>query len=343
MSLQPGGGNSENATAAEGLEAAPHYRIVESDDGAHKFEITYDVGGFRPEDVRITLENDNTNLVVTAKKEEKRGNSTVAREFKRQLEIPSSVDSQNFQCLWDKKGQLKVIAPLIFNSPNMSFQHPVVSSNHRNSHGASAPTVVKTSTERHTDNSKYNTYSPNHSSPQKSPQKPSYHELFMNQKEIHQPSSPNYKSSPKTSTNLPGQMQDHHTSGGQMNSGQGEKLAQSPGGAFFELEVPVTEAMAQSADSLVEIHECSGLVKLKFTVTENSSNNNNGGGGGGWEETREIVRSVKLPKNLDFVDVHQSRAYIDMERKVLRILIPTSGRSLRENQTLKEIRTKIVS
>ena len=36
----------------------------------------------------------------------------MAREFKRQLEIPSSVDSKKFQCVWEPTGHLKVTAPL---------------------------------------------------------------------------------------------------------------------------------------------------------------------------------------------------------------------------------------
>lgn len=110
---------------------------------------------------------------------------------------------------------------------------------------------------------------------------------------------------------------------------------QSPRGTFFRLEMPITETMASAGDdAVVEIHEGENLVKLKFTVTESSA--------GGWNETREIVRSLRLPQHLEFVELHCSRAYIDRQQSTVKILIPTSGQSLVEDNRWKEIRTKVV-
>ncbi|MES1902072.1 MAG: small heat shock protein (HSP20) [Paramarteilia canceri] len=108
--------NSIVENQKEGLEAAPQYRIVDCENGGHKFEISYDVQNFKPNDVKITLENNNRTLVVNAKKEEKKGNQTVAKEYKRQLELPESIDYKNFDCKWREDNMLIVSAPLNFKA-----------------------------------------------------------------------------------------------------------------------------------------------------------------------------------------------------------------------------------
>jgi len=326
-----------SSSTSEGLEAAPHYRIVESEEGVHKFEITYDVGGFKPDDVRITLENDNKNLVVTAKKEEKKGNSTIAREFKRQLEVPSSVDANKFQCFWDKKGLLKVIAPLAFDNKSLEpeQQTPIFTPSIPNI--SMEPSLMKTSTQYEGKNDQK--VKPKRES---SSNKKDISIATKNRKIIHHDSKADHNGEkPCLSDKL--EKLNFQISSGSRSRNKGsrqtaeksEKIMRSPQGNFFQLEISLPDVPEKSDDMLIEISDSKKIVKAKFTVTESNSS--------GWDETREIVRSIKLPENLDYINIHQSKAFVNSEQKLLKVLIPTSGKSLEESYKWKELRTKVTN
>ncbi|XP_074660274.1 major egg antigen-like [Tubulanus polymorphus] len=79
-------------------------------DGTPRFKIRFDVQQFNTDEIKVqTFER---RLIVKAKHTETRGNTTVSREFSRQVDLPGSVDVQSLQASVSKDGILVVEAPV---------------------------------------------------------------------------------------------------------------------------------------------------------------------------------------------------------------------------------------
>lgn len=84
------------------------YEVAE--DGQVHFKVHFDAKDFSPEDIDVsTVDN---RLTVHAKKATKVGESTSEKEFKRTIELPRSIDHENFQCNITDDGVLILDAPV---------------------------------------------------------------------------------------------------------------------------------------------------------------------------------------------------------------------------------------
>lgn len=73
------------------------------------FKVRFDAKDFLPEDIEVTTVDNH--LRVHAKKSIKSGNSTTVREFHRSVDLPRSIDHENFQC---HMTEVRLILSLIF-------------------------------------------------------------------------------------------------------------------------------------------------------------------------------------------------------------------------------------
>nr|CAX77038.1 Major egg antigen (p40) [Schistosoma japonicum] len=80
------------------------------EDGKVHFNLRFDVKGFEPEDIKVTL-TDNY-IKVQAKKETKAKGSSSCREFCRLVELPKSVDHDQLTCNLTNDGVLRLEAPV---------------------------------------------------------------------------------------------------------------------------------------------------------------------------------------------------------------------------------------
>merc|ERR1712055_997513 len=294
--IEPDGKNS----SGEGLEATPQYRITDCENGQHKFEITYDVSNFKPEDVRITLENEGTILVVCAKKEEKRGNSTVAREFKRQLEIPNSVDSKSFQCLWEQNGQLKVSAPLKFaadallitNKSDKSTDDTKIQSNVEKTF----KTVSNTQKREIADVSKNTCLQAIN--------------LTTNAYNSTKAESSQHSSSSDTKIN---KLLDKTVVTGKKS--ENVQTIQGPFGMFSQAIMHLTTQLSQSKDISIKVSEKNRTITIHFKIEEHQD---------GWSETRQISKVFRF-HNSDHgskLDMQSTRAFLNISRSMIIICVP---------------------
>uniref|UniRef100_A0A0B7ATA4 SHSP domain-containing protein n=1 Tax=Arion vulgaris TaxID=1028688 RepID=A0A0B7ATA4_9EUPU len=79
-------------------------------DGIQRFRVRFDVNEFKPEEIQVKVQDNK--LIVNAKHEEKSAQTSVSREYSRQVDIPGSVDQEKMQCVLSKDGILSVEAPL---------------------------------------------------------------------------------------------------------------------------------------------------------------------------------------------------------------------------------------
>ncbi|GFS17958.1 major egg antigen [Elysia marginata] len=95
-------------------------------DGVQRYRVRFDVSEFQPEEIQVKVQENK--LIVNAKHEEKSAQTSVSREYSRQVDIPSTVDQDRMQCVLSKDGVLTVEASISQPpaSPDPSF--PVRSS-----------------------------------------------------------------------------------------------------------------------------------------------------------------------------------------------------------------------
>ncbi|KAK7098745.1 small heat shock protein p36-like [Littorina saxatilis] len=79
-------------------------------DGRHMFRVRFDVSEFKPEEVNVKVQDNK--LCVNARHEEKTAQTSVSREYSRQVDIPSGVDQDALNCLLSKDGVLTVESPV---------------------------------------------------------------------------------------------------------------------------------------------------------------------------------------------------------------------------------------
>jgi len=86
-------------------------RIVDKD-GQQVAEYTFDIKGFRPEEVQIKTTGDNR-LCVSASHEEKGEDYQVSRRFERSVLLPEGIKLEEMQSQLRNDGVLAISAPLI--------------------------------------------------------------------------------------------------------------------------------------------------------------------------------------------------------------------------------------
>jgi len=303
--------NSSSAgCAAEGLEATPQYRIVDGENGEHRFEITYDVSAFKPDDVRITLENDGTILVVTAKKEEKRGNSTVAREFKRQLEIPNSVDSKQFQCIWEQNGQLKVSAPLKFSSDHYLLANKT---NHNTTKNENTHTHKILQTKINRENQQY----------------PNQQRIIADRIDDN-----DIVNSVQNITiqNVQSEKSNRIHSGSYKES----IIVQGPFGSFLQNVMSLSSRLLNAKDIQVKVSERNRTIMVLFKIEEIQD---------GWSETRQISRTCKFSDSIVHstqlkLDYSSTRAFLNSRKGLVTICVPLIGIDDSESQEIRVYTSK---
>jgi len=302
--------SSSGSCAAEGLEATPQYRIVDGENGEHRFEITYDVSAFKPDDVRITLENDGTILVVTAKKEEKRGNSTVAREFKRQLEIPNSVDSKQFQCIWEQNGQLKVSAPLKFSSDHYLLANKT---NHNTTKNENTHTHKILQTKINRENQQY----------------PNQQRIIADRIDDN-----DIVNSVQNITiqNVQSEKSNRIHSGSYKES----IIVQGPFGSFLQNVMSLSSRLLNAKDIQVKVSERNRTIMVLFKIEEIQD---------GWSETRQISRTCKFSDSIVHstqlkLDYSSTRAFLNSRKGLVTICVPLIGIDDSESQEIRVYTSK---
>jgi len=290
------GSNSSN----EGLEATPQYRIIDCENGQHKFEITYDVSNFKPEDVRITLENEGSILVVCAKKEEKRGNSTVAREFKRQLEIPNSVDSKLFQCLWEQNGQLKVSAPLKFATDAFLVT--------QKSDKAIDEKRVQSSSEK-----SFKTITSSSNQNKEKSEKSTYLQAINVTSNAQNSTKAEYSQHSASSDTKINKITDKTTVSGKNT--ENVQIIQGPHGIFSQAIMSLSSQLLNSKEIKIKVSEMSKSITINFKIEEHCE---------GWSETRQISRVIKFidSEQSSKLDMAETRAYLNKSRSIIIICVP---------------------
>lgn len=84
-------------------------------DGVQRYRVRFDVSEFRPEEIQVKVQE--SKLIVNAKHEEKSAQTSVSREYSRQVDIPSNVDQDRMQCVLSKDGVLTVEASVSQPAP----------------------------------------------------------------------------------------------------------------------------------------------------------------------------------------------------------------------------------
>lgn len=85
--------------------------VIENDkNGQPVFRARFDVKTYKPEEVTVKMEANK--VVVHAKHQETDGNSSVSREFTREVNIPREVDPLSLQCTISQDGVLMIEGPL---------------------------------------------------------------------------------------------------------------------------------------------------------------------------------------------------------------------------------------
>jgi len=293
---------SGDGGGGEGLEASPQYRIVDGCDGAHRFEITYDVSGFRPADVKITLESGGSLLVVTAKKEEKRGKSTVAREFRRQLEIPNSVDSSAFECLWDAQGHLRVSAPLKFAPSDLAEPAPKPKERSLGQQCTISRQPSLSLNPTHTSNENKSA-----------------------------PASEVRRLEPIRQISAQGSDQKHSAKGHsahQKSTHAESEMIHGPRGSFLYTTIPITPQLGSAKETQIRVNERAATVTLHFCLEDSRD---------GWSETRRVSKTHALPACDCALDWSGARALLDAKKLRVTLAVPAASNNCFD---LKEIHIK---
>ncbi|PVD34023.1 hypothetical protein C0Q70_05285 [Pomacea canaliculata] len=77
--------------------------------GRQMFRVRFDVSEFRPEEVQVKVQENK--LIVNARHEEKTAQTSVSREYSRQVDIPNNVNQDHMTCVLSKDGILTIEGP----------------------------------------------------------------------------------------------------------------------------------------------------------------------------------------------------------------------------------------
>ncbi|XP_005113030.1 major egg antigen [Aplysia californica] len=100
---------SPQALASINLDTGMKSMFEADADGVQRFKVRFEVSEFQPEEIQVKVQDNK--LIVNARHEEKSAQTSVSREYSRQVDIPSSVDQEKMQCVLSKDGILSVDAP----------------------------------------------------------------------------------------------------------------------------------------------------------------------------------------------------------------------------------------
>ncbi|GFO35004.1 major egg antigen [Plakobranchus ocellatus] len=103
------------------LETGMQSMFETDSDGVQRYRVRFDVSEFQPEEIQVKVQENK--LIVNAKHEEKSAQTSVSREYSRQVDIPSTVDQETMQCVLSKDGVLTVEAPV--SQPTITQAEPV--------------------------------------------------------------------------------------------------------------------------------------------------------------------------------------------------------------------------
>ncbi|RUS86381.1 hypothetical protein EGW08_005831 [Elysia chlorotica] len=125
FTLKPSEKPSQPLTSLN-LDTGMHSMVETDSDGVQRYRVRFDVSEFQPEEIQVKVQENK--LLVNAKHEEKSAQTSVSREYSRQVDIPSNVDQDRMQCVLSKDGVLTVEASMLQPqiSPDTAF--PVKSS-----------------------------------------------------------------------------------------------------------------------------------------------------------------------------------------------------------------------
>ncbi|BFZ15718.1 hypothetical protein BsWGS_18757 [Bradybaena similaris] len=109
FTLKPSEKSTQSLTSMN-LDTGMRSMFETDADGIQRFRIRFDVCEFQPEEIQVKVQDNK--LIVNARHEEKSAQTSVSREYSRQVDIPCSVDQEKMQCILSKDGILSVEAPL---------------------------------------------------------------------------------------------------------------------------------------------------------------------------------------------------------------------------------------
>ncbi|CAG5128517.1 unnamed protein product [Candidula unifasciata] len=113
FTLKPTGKSPQSLTSMN-LDTGIRSMFETDTDGVQRFRVRFDVSEFQPEEIQVKVQENK--LIVNARHEEKSAQTSVSREYSRQVDIPSSVDQEKMQCVLSKDGILSVEASLFQSS-----------------------------------------------------------------------------------------------------------------------------------------------------------------------------------------------------------------------------------
>ncbi|MEN2497576.1 MAG: Hsp20/alpha crystallin, variant 2 [Marteilia pararefringens] len=248
-------------------------------------------------------------MSVTAKREEKRGSSTISREFKRQLEIPSSVDSQKFQCFWGSNNKLKVSAPLKLSDDNA--EKGIIENSRKSRHKESSGFINKKSSNISNLPLMNGHRTPLNNLHRHSSKHERSSENYQQIKDIERRESHNKYLSTSTSACAP-------LSG---------NVRKSISGSYYETIMDLNDdSLLNCRDIRVEFDHKSLTIRVIFHV-ESAKNC--------WNEEKEVIRSMKLPKSLQYGEISKTKVYLNKLSRHIVINVPLN--EVRTNN-MKELR-----
>lgn len=125
--LKPSEKQTTTYTSVDSLRTA-----FETDsEGRQVFKVRFDVTEFKPEEVQVKVQDNK--IIVNARHEEKTAQTSVSREYSRQVDIPSGIDQDKLNCMLSKDGILTIEGPVIRPSASRETYLPVTNSSANNS------------------------------------------------------------------------------------------------------------------------------------------------------------------------------------------------------------------
>uniref|UniRef100_A0A0B7ASS1 SHSP domain-containing protein n=1 Tax=Arion vulgaris TaxID=1028688 RepID=A0A0B7ASS1_9EUPU len=109
FTLKPTGKSPQGLTSLN-LDTSMRSMYETDADGVQRFKVRFDVSEFQPEEIQVKVQENK--LIVNARHEEKSVQTSISREYSRQVDIPSNVNQEKMQCVLSKDGILSVDSPL---------------------------------------------------------------------------------------------------------------------------------------------------------------------------------------------------------------------------------------
>ncbi|KAK3797314.1 hypothetical protein RRG08_014942 [Elysia crispata] len=125
FTLKPSEKSSQPLTSLN-LDTGMHSMFETDSDGVQRYRVRFDVSEFQPEEIQVKVQENK--LLVNAKHEEKSAQTSVSREYSRQVDIPNTVDQDRMQCVLSKDGVLTVEASVLQPSISPDTAYPAKSS-----------------------------------------------------------------------------------------------------------------------------------------------------------------------------------------------------------------------